>query len=174
VEPVVHKALPDGRRIAIRSIRSEDKTRLSGAFEHLSVTSRYRRFLTAQKELTPHDLRYLTEVDHRDHEALVALDPDTGDLVGVARYVRVPGRPEDAELAVTVVDAWQEDGVGGALVAELVPRARAAGIARFTALVLADNARMLRLLEDLGAPRLVERTAGTLELVLDLRGPAGG
>jgi len=30
-------------------------------------------------------LPYLTEVDHRDHEALVAVEPATGAGVGIAR-----------------------------------------------------------------------------------------
>ena len=42
-------------------------------------------------ELAPRQLAYLTEVDHRDHEALVALD-DGGVVIGVARYIRLRGR----------------------------------------------------------------------------------
>jgi hypothetical protein len=49
-------------------------------------------------------LRYLTEVDHRDHEAIVALDDASGEGVGVVRYVR-SGTPDGAEVAVTVTDA---------------------------------------------------------------------
>jgi hypothetical protein len=49
----------------------------------------------------------LTSVDHRDHEALVAVDPGANEIIGSARYVRVPDRPGDAELAVEVIDAWR-------------------------------------------------------------------
>jgi hypothetical protein len=59
-------------------------------------------------------LRYLTDVDHRDHKAIVAIDEQTGAGVGLARYVRCPGRPEVAEVALTVTDDWQRTGVGAA------------------------------------------------------------
>jgi hypothetical protein len=38
-------------------------------------------------------VRYLTEIDHHDHEAIAALDANTGEGIGVARYVRNPARP---------------------------------------------------------------------------------
>ena len=61
------------------------------AYERLSDESRYRRFLSPHKQLTDAELRYFTEVDHHDHEALVAGDPESGEWVGVARYVRKVG-----------------------------------------------------------------------------------
>jgi hypothetical protein len=57
------------------------------AFERLSDRSRYRRFLSARRRLSTVEVRYLTEVDHRDHEALVAIDAESGSGVG-SRYVR--------------------------------------------------------------------------------------
>lgn len=46
-------------------------------------------------------------MDHHDHEALVAIDPDTGRGVGVARYVRDPKRHPSAEVAFAVLESWQ-------------------------------------------------------------------
>jgi nucleotide-binding universal stress UspA family protein len=40
-------------------------------------------------------------------EAIIALNEDTGEGLGVARYVRSPERPDVAEVAVTVIDDWQ-------------------------------------------------------------------
>ena len=42
---------------------------------------------------------------HHDHEALVAVDPATGQGVGVARYVATA--PGVAEPAIVVADDWQ-------------------------------------------------------------------
>ena len=61
------------------------------------------------------ELSYLTEVDHHDHEALVAVDPETNEGVGVARFVRSAEDPAVAELAVAVADDWQGQGVGSLL-----------------------------------------------------------
>jgi RimJ/RimL family protein N-acetyltransferase len=141
---------------------------MTAAFERLSPESRYRRFLTPHDRLTTAELRYLTEVDHHDHEALVATDPRTGEGVGVARYVRDPERPDTAEVAVAVADHWQGQGVGTELLHRLADRARDEGILRFTALVVADNAAARRLLADLGTVRVVDEAQGAVELTVDL------
>ena len=93
--------------------------------------------------LSDADLRYLTEVDHRDHEAIVALRARAADPVGVARYVRIEA-PTEAEVAVAVVDDWQGRGAATALLERLVERARENGIERFVAVVLQENARGAR------------------------------
>lgn len=93
----------DGAILQVRPIRADDRDGLQAAFRRLGPESRYRRFLTAKQELTEAELTWLTDVDHRDHEALVAVD-DHGELVGVARYIRLADRPATAEVAVTVVD----------------------------------------------------------------------
>lgn len=80
----------------------------------MSPESRYRRFLAARDRLSEAELDYLTRVDHHDHEALVALVLETQEGVGLARFVRLPEDPEDAEVAIAVADAWQRRGVGTA------------------------------------------------------------
>ena len=159
--------LRDGSSVTVRPIRREDAAALRAGFERLSQESRYRRFLSPMPELGKPMLRYLTEVDHHDHEALVALGAD-GTLVGVARSVRSCSDPHVAEAAVTVADDWQGRGLGTALLELLADRARAEGISRFTALVLASNREMLGLLEGLGPLRILERGAGTIELEITL------
>ena len=154
--------------IAVRPIEPGDKAALAAAFERLSAESRYRRFLSPHGELSAAELRYLTEVDHHDHEALVALDPATGEGVGVARYVRDRARPESAEVAVAVADRWQGRGVGTLLLHRLVDRAREEGIRRFTALMLADNEPMAHLLEDVGETRVLDAGQGTVQLAVAL------
>jgi hypothetical protein len=76
--------LRDGSEVRIRPIEPGDKRRLAEGFDHLSEESRYRRFLHPIKHLSLRDLAYFTEVDHRDHEALIALDPDGGRPAGSA------------------------------------------------------------------------------------------
>lgn len=163
----------DAEALTIRPVRAEDKPALLEGFERLGASSRYRRFLSPHDRLTPAELRYFTEVDHRDHEALVAIDPRTGNGIGVARYVRSGEAPSTAELAVAVVDDWQGHGVATRLVSALADRARQEGIAVFTALVLADNELMLNLARDLGEVRTLHREHGTVELAITLpeRGP---
>ena len=155
--------------LEIRPIRPEDKRALIGGFERLSDQSRYRRFLTPHGRLSEAELRYFTEVDHHDHEALVAIDPRTGDGVGVARYVRSREDRSSAELAIAVVDAWQRRGVGTRLAIALADRARHEGVTVFTGLVLAENELMLNLAKELGQVRTVHHERGTVELSVELR-----
>jgi RimJ/RimL family protein N-acetyltransferase len=159
--------LRDGSRVRVRPIRPDDKAVLSEAFERLSDESRYQRFLSPLPELRPMDLVYLTEVDHHDHEALVAFDPG-GAAVGVARYVRWASRPDRAEFALTVADDWQRRGLGTLLLDRLGARAHAEGVRRFTASVLAENHEMLGLLEKLGTFRVLRAEGAVVEVEGDL------
>jgi len=147
--------LRDGASIRIRPIEPDDKPHVLQAFGRLGEGSRYRRFLTYKKELSVAELVSLTEVDHHDHEALAAIDPETGEGVGIARYVRDPDRPVAAEAAVTVVDDWQGRGVGAALLGRLADRARQEGVREFTATLLSENRAMRTLFERLGVLRVV-------------------
>lgn len=159
--------LRDGAEVLVRPIRPDDKDALSTGFERLSEQSRYRRFMSAITALSVSDLRYLTEVDHRDHEALIAFDAASGEPVGVGRFVRLDDG-ESAEAAVTIVDEWQGRGVGTALCGLLADRAREEGIARFTALLLAENDQMFDLLATLGPAEVTSRDAGTIEVEVEL------
>ena len=95
----------------MRPIEPDDRDAVQGAFARLSEQSRYQRFMSAINELSESQLRYLTEVDHHDHEALIAFDREGGLGVGVGRYVRLDDGTS-AEAAVTVVDEWQGRGLG--------------------------------------------------------------
>ncbi|MQA76397.1 MAG: GNAT family N-acetyltransferase [Solirubrobacterales bacterium] len=169
--PIEQITTRDGVSLLVRPIEAADKEALRHGFEHLSPESRYRRFLAPIKELTRHDLRYFTEVDHRDHEALVAVAP-SAEPVAVARYVRLRERPEAADVAVTVADEWQGRGVGTALLERLARRAITAGIIRFVGVCLAANEDMIELLRDLG-PAVTRRHAGGSVIEVEVELPRG-
>jgi RimJ/RimL family protein N-acetyltransferase len=161
--------LNDGTLLSMRPIEPGDKQVIADGFERLSEESRYRRFFAPLDHLTPSDLRYLTEVDHHDHEAIIAFAGREREPVGVARFVRIDD-PTVAEVAVTVVDDWQGHGVATALLSELVARAREEGIERFQALVLADNETAIDLFQQLSEdhPEPARVGAGNVELLIDL------
>ena len=84
--------LCDRSRVRMRQGRPSDRELLLRGFERLVHESRYRRFLPPMPALSEQMVRYLTEVDHHDHEAIIAVDEDTGDGLGVARYARKSAR----------------------------------------------------------------------------------
>jgi len=98
-------------------------------------------------------------------------DPDSGEGVGVARFVRT-GPRNNAEVAVTVVDDWQGRGLGTILLELLAERAREEGIETFSALLLTANTEMLDLLRRLGSTRVIEREGSCIEVEEELP-PAG-
>jgi len=159
--------LRDGSKVWIRQVHRADAPLLAEGFTRLSDASRRMRFLQSKDELTAAELRYLTDLDHHDHEALGALDRPGGRGVGIARYIRDDDDPQAAEIALTIVDDWQGRGLGTELLTQLSDRARAAGIRRLTALVSADNRAMTALLRTSRA-RLVDRDASTMEYEITL------
>lgn len=158
----------DGSKLLMRPIEPGDKDALADAFDRLSAESRYRRFFAPLNRLSTTDLKYLTEVDHSNHEAIVAFDAETGGTAGVARYVRSPD-PAIAEVAVTVIDDWQGRGVATALLEQLIERAREEGITHFIAVILEENEAAIELFEGLAAnDPSPHRKDGNLELLIEL------
>lgn len=166
--------LRDGRRALTWSVLPEDREAIREGYEHLSETTRYHRFLSAVPHLTDQLLDHLVdEVDGVDHVALVlfVLDDDNeGVPAGIARVIRYPGRPEVADVAVTVLDEWQGHGVATALLAQLM-RERPAGVTRLETTVAADNEASLAMLRRLGDLTVTDVGSGRLDVRVELPDP---
>jgi RimJ/RimL family protein N-acetyltransferase len=160
--------LADGTRLVLRAMNRDDRDGLAMLFDRLSPESRWRRFLSPKPRLTPRELSYFTDIDHVGHEAFAAVDERDGSIAGVARYIRHAGT-ETAELAVEVADELQHRGIGTALSARVIGRARANGFAALTATTLWDNRPARALMRRLGFH--ARRSQGReLELELTLGG----
>lgn len=138
------------RTIRIRPVRPDDARLPADIFTRLSPASRYARFLSSRPQLTAAELRYFTDIDPYDHEALIALTRRHGDPVGAARFIRDHDDLASADVAIEVVDEWQNRGVGSLLSTRLTNRAQRVNVSPFTALVQADNLRARRLLANVG------------------------
>ena len=160
--------LRDGHVALVAPLHPDDRVRYLAGFERISPQSRYLRFMTPMERLTESQIKYMLEIDHRDHEALLAVDEDSGDAVGIGRFVRLEEKPDSAEAAVVVVDHWQGNGLGKALMRLLAQRAREVGIRVFEALLLVENEAMMGLLEVLGPVRTVSDDGTTLAVEVDL------
>ena len=143
---IVHR-LANGLQVFIRDIRPEDKAELQEGLKRLSAETVHKRFLAAKPRFSSAELRYLTEVDGHNHIALVAVSVNTGRIVAVARAVRLHDQPDTAEWAIVIADELQGMGLGSKMIALLADRARAEGIAHFTATMLGDNEAVHRLLK---------------------------
>jgi RimJ/RimL family protein N-acetyltransferase len=157
-----YPTLRDGTAVLLRQIRPQDRDQLAEGVRALSPASRYLRFHEDLAELSLEQLAYLTEVDHVDHEAIVAIDLDRPEHpgIGVARFIRDPFEREVAEAVVTVADRYQGRGAATLLLGALAARGREEGIEVFRHHVLARNTAMLEVFDHLGATR--ELVAGDL------------
>jgi RimJ/RimL family protein N-acetyltransferase len=167
-------SLRDGSSAVIRALEPGDKQLVESIYRDMSDRSRRLRFLAPTRDLTEEDLSYLTQIDHNRHEAVVALDEETGRPLGIARYVRTPGDRESAEVAVVVIDDWHGRGLGTALLESLTASARERGIKRYNAVVSDDNDVVLRALERVGAEQRGPAENGEREFVFDLPGEGLG
>jgi GNAT superfamily N-acetyltransferase len=146
--------LNSGLVVDIRALEPTDGPALNDAYERLSDETKYKRFMAAKPHLSRRDVAYLTRLDGENHYALVATLPGERDqIIGVARFVRLPENPEAAEFAIVVGDPYQGDGLGSALMSRLAQAATDHGIKRLRGTMLADN---------IGAHKLTRRLAGEL------------
>ena len=145
-------ALKDGSSVLIREVTPEDRHLLEIGFGHLSNQSRSFRFLAARHDLTASELDVFTASNGPDHVAVGALvlGASAPEPVGIARYVRLPDLKHTAELAVTIVDKHQRQGLGSLLLGVLAKYAHLNRISEFYALVHRNNTAMLRLLAKIG------------------------
>jgi len=146
----VTETLRDGSKVDIRRLRPDDAPVLAEAFEQLSFESRRLRFISPKPSLSSRELSYLVDVDGHNHEALGAIDHASGRGVGVARFIRLADEPDVAEVAVTVIDAWQRRGLGTLLLEHLADQARSQGITHFSALISNENMGVLKALRSAG------------------------
>jgi RimJ/RimL family protein N-acetyltransferase len=167
----VLERLPDGASILIRPIRADDKRFLEDGLRQLSDESVHRRFLSPKRSFSRAELRYLTEVDGRDHVALVAEYPGepVRRLIAVGRFIRHSHDRDAAEAAITVADDWQGRGVGSLIAERLATEARYAGVDRFTATMASDNVAAHKLMRKLTESLREQHTGfGVSELVAEL------
>jgi L-amino acid N-acyltransferase YncA len=152
----MYARLSDNTLLYIREIRGDDKKRLADSFANLSEESVRKRFLGPKPTLSTSELRYLTEVDGRDHYAIVAMPAGQEEQISaVGRFVRLEDDPHAAEVAIVVCDSLQGRGLGALLARRLTDAARERGIERLTASVSSENRAALKLMH-----RIDERLSG--------------
>ncbi len=169
---IEHVTLRDGTEVVLRLVVPEDKTLLEAEFKRWSAESRYARFLAPKTTLSPDELRYLTEVDQKDHFALCAVREDaaTGERIGlgIARFIRLPELHATAEAAIAVADHSQGRGLGKLLFLRLCAAAGERGLERFQCEVLGSNAGMAGLIKTISPERTIEVGGGVMSIEMAL------
>jgi RimJ/RimL family protein N-acetyltransferase len=167
------ETLKSGASIEIRSIRSDDKGRITGAFRNLEPESIYTRFFYQKKNLNEIELKTFTEVDFENVVALVATVTEELNEVIIAggRYFVLDETEtlRSAELAFMVEEDYHGQGIASILLKHLTRIGRYKGLARFEAEVLSENKAMLKVFSRSGLPMKEKWQSGVTHVTLGLK-----
>ncbi|MGD8452710.1 MAG: GNAT family N-acetyltransferase [Phycisphaerae bacterium] len=136
----------DGGQAFVRPIRPDDEPLMREMFYEFSEQTVYLRYHASLKSMPHNKLQVFCNVDYESEMALIALvgPPGNEEVVGVGRYM-TDAATQSAEVAFTVTDSYQKQGLGTYLFERLVEIAQARGIRFFHAYVLVENAGMLKI-----------------------------
>lgn len=173
----VAEKLKNGSTVTIRAVRPDDKKRFLKAFKNLESESIYTRFFGHKRELSEEELKRATEVDFEMTVALaVTIPAGDGDetIIGAGRYIMYdpPDDSGSAEIAFTVEEDYQGQGIASRVLRHLLLIAREKGVSRFEADVLAENKAMLAVFARSGLPMQKFREADAVHVTLSLATPA--
>lgn len=164
--------LRNGSRVLVRLVRPSDKAHIQNGFLNLSAHSRYKRFFGGKNSLSDSELSYFTELNQYDHFGLGAVElneyGEEEDGIGIGRFVRMSGDSECAEVALTVIDRMQGNGIGQMLLEKLIAAAAERNIKRFRFECLPNNFEMQKLAYKVCQVASFRNDDGTLIVEADL------
>jgi acetyltransferase len=143
--------LRGGVRVTLRPIRPEDEPAMVRFHENLSDRSvhlRYFHQIALSERVSHQRLARACFIDYNMQMALVAETADR-EIAGVGRLTRATAAGR-GEFALIVADAWQELGIGAALLGSLIAIGRQEGMGQIYGSILADNRPMLDVCARLG------------------------
>jgi GNAT superfamily N-acetyltransferase len=160
------ETLRNGRRLIIRALRPDDRADFLAAVARTSTQSLYRRFFGARRGFSEQEKAFFLDVDFVKHVALVAVVEESGGTAIIAggRYVVI--EPGKGEVAFVVIDQYQGQGIGTALLRHLAAIARGRGINELIAEVLSENSSMLKVFEKSGFAMITKRDGQVVHVTL--------
>jgi ribosomal protein S18 acetylase RimI-like enzyme len=147
-----------------RPVQPDDDVRLLRMFDRLSRETVLFRFFSPITRLSSSAVRRLADVDHDRRDAVVMVDGD--EVIAVARYDEIGERV--AEIAITVEDAWQRQGIGEQLTRQLAELARGRGYDELVARIMPSNRAALGLVRKVVPGAQVRFHGGEYEARLPL------
>lgn len=164
--------LKNGQRVLIRPLQAKDADSMQTGFKSLSQASVINRFLGQKKQLSQSELDYFTHFDAHDHFALgagIQTEPSNEVKgVAIARWMRQIDKPQQADFALLIQDAYQGQGLGSYLMRLLIQGAQEQGLESLHGTCLAYNLAMQAVLKRVGPVILTPLGNGQLSIFLDL------
>jgi acetyltransferase len=167
----LHETLQSGERVLIRRVRSEDMALYSDFLRDVSAEDLRLRFFARIGELSAAELEKLGHLDYRHEMAFIALDENTGHMLGLVR-LKDELDEETSEFAILVRSRFKGHGLGWLLMRRVIDYAKEKGLRRIYGDVLVENATMLQMCAELGF-RAEDRGSDVRRVVLDLENSGG-
>jgi acetyltransferase len=138
-----------GIQALTRPVRPEDEHLFAPFLEQVSLEDLRLRFFAPIKDFGHEFVARLTQIDYDRAMAFLAIDEQTGRLLGVARLAADSER-RNAEYAILVRSDLKGHGLGWSLMERLIEYARSEGFERIEGQVLNENTTMLQMCRELG------------------------
>lgn len=146
---VMEKILQDGRHIILRPIKAEDETLLTAFVAKCDAEDLHQRLFSYIHSLPHNTASILTHVDYNHTMSFVAIDKNSGELLGMTHMVRDLNNSR-AEYGVITRSDVKQHGIGSILTKLLINYAVTEGVDELFGQVMRDNTAMLKICEDLG------------------------
>jgi acetyltransferase len=141
--------LKDGMWLVVRPVRPEDEPLYGPFLRAISPEDLRLRFFAPLKDFSHAFIARFTQIDYARAMALIALDPDSGDMLGVVR-LHVGSEGVAGEYAVLVRSDIKGRGLGWLQMQLMISYARTEGLKRIEGQILRDNTTMLTMCRELG------------------------
>jgi acetyltransferase len=145
--------LPDGELFQLRYVRPDDKERLEQMFSHASSEDMHFRLLGSVRDFSGFMAERYSHLDPETDAAIVATTlADLGheEIFGIVHIAQEEPQSETAEFDIMVRSDFKQHGLGYRLMTEILLCARRRGLKAVTAVISADNFKMLQMVEELG------------------------
>ena len=141
--------LRNGQPVFVRPIRPEDQTLYRAFLARVSKKDLRLRFFSSMRVFTDAFVARLTQIDYARAIAFVALDRQTGELMGEAR-LHADANHERGEYGILIRSDLKGQGLGWELMRLLIEWARTEGLRVIEGQVLCENDSMLAMCRELG------------------------
>jgi len=167
----LHETIRGGERVLIRRVRPEDMALYPDFLADVSPEDLRLRFFARIAELSAAEVDKLAHLDYGHETAFIALDEDTGRMLGLVR-LKDELDEETAEFAILVRSRLKGHGLGWMLMRRVIDYAKEKGLRRVYGDVLVENTTMLQMCAELGF-HVVEDVGDMRRVALDLENVGG-
>jgi GNAT superfamily N-acetyltransferase len=143
--------------VTIRPITSDDIEIEAAFMRDLSAQAKHENFLSSNRELSSSMISTLCNIDYINSMAYIATIQQGANekQIGIGLYA-IDSKPDEREMAVTVSDEFQHQGIAKQLANHLIKHARINSIKRLILIELCSNYKMRELAESLGMASIID------------------